>query len=222
MKFSVSLTLLVALIIIPTSSALGQVIGPQVLLTWQAATYVPPNFNGKALPTSDSQITAGVDLIDQGQHVDLSSFKIYWYLNDAFFQGGAGLTRVSFTAPHFIGKTSVRLRVAVSNYGNGASRTIQIPVVPAQAVIESSSPSLSAATVPFTLQADPYFFNVQDPSLLQFNWTMNGSSVGTQNPFVITQAMAQSGNPVPLELQITNPARAIESARQDIILFPSS
>lgn len=190
----------------------------QLMVTWQADTYVPNGFQGKIMPASDSRILIGVDLISLGKRVDLSSYNVYWYIDENFYQGAAGLSRISLSAPHLIGENSIAVRVLIKDYGSGIGKTITIPVVMPEAVIQSSAPSLAASAAPFRLQAYPYFFNVRDPSQLSFDWTLNGASVGNQNPLMITREMADKG-PARIKLNLMNPARVIERITQELSVF---
>lgn len=190
----------------------------QLLVTWQADTYVPDGFSGKIMPASDSQIVVGVDLINLGKRVDLSPYKIYWYVDEKFYQGTVGLTRISLAAPHFIGENSMKVRVLITDYGSGIGKTITIPIVVPEAVIQSSAPSLAASAAPFNLQAYPYFFNVRTMSQLVFDWSLNGASVSSQNPFMVTREMAQKGVSR-IELGVRNPARPIERITTNISIL---
>lgn len=190
----------------------------KLLVTWQADTYVPDGFSGKVMPSSDSQIVIGVDLINSGKRVDLSPYKVFWYIDEHFYQGAAGLARISLAAPHLIGENFITVRVLITNYGTGVGKTITIPVVAPEVVIQSSAPSLAASAAPFTLQAYPYFFNVRDLSQLSFSWSLNGQNVGNQNPFVATREMADKG-PSQIQLSVSNPARLIERITQGLTIF---
>jgi hypothetical protein len=190
----------------------------QFLMTWQADTYVPDGFSGKVMPASDSQIIVGIDLINMGKRVDLSAYKIFWYINEKFYQGADGLARISLAAPHFIGRNSITVRASITNYGAGVGKTINIPVVVPEAIIQSSAPSLAASAAPFNLQVYPYFFNIKDPSGLNYSWSLNNTVVGNQNPFVATREMANNG-PSRIELTVSNPARPIERITQELTIF---
>ena len=190
----------------------------QLLVTWQADTYVPDGFSGKVMPASDSQIVMGVDLINLGKRVDLSKYNIFWYVNENFYQGTVGLARISLAAPHIIGENSITIRVLIKNYGSGIGKTITIPMVVPEVVIQSSAPSLAASAAPFNLQAYPYFFNVQNASQLSFEWSLNGVSVGNQNPFVATKEMANRKSSR-IELSLRNPAKPIERITQGLTIF---
>lgn len=205
-----------------THRANAQLVPQQILLNWRAETYTPPGFVGKTLPAADSRIVASVDLFDQGKKVDLSTQRIMWYVNDNFYQAAPGLTRINLTAPHFIGKTTIELRVSIPDYGSGPSRAVSIPVVTPEAVIGSSAPGLARSSAPFTLKAIPYFFNIQDPLELQFIWALRGVDIGTENPITITKEMADQANgSASLELRVSNPSRIIERIVQKLILFQS-
>jgi hypothetical protein len=201
------------------SRAAAQGAPPQLLVTWQADTYVPDGFAGKVMPASDSPITVGVDMIDLGKRVDLGPYKVFWYIDEKFYQGAPGLTRISLSAPHFIGANAITVRVVVTDYGGGPGKTITIPVVVPEAVIQSSAPSLAASAAPFNLRAYPYFFNINNPSELNFAWSLNGAVVSDQNPFVVTGEMAAGRGPARVELSIRNPARPIERITQELSIF---
>ena len=203
------------------SAARAQTVLPTIFLTWQAASYVPQGYAGKALPISDTRVTVAADLIDKGTRVDLSSMNILWYLNDVFYQGGVGMVRASFTAPHYVGPTSVKVRVFIPDYTGGPGKTIVVPVTTPQITINSSAPDLSAAAVPFRVTANPYFFNVKDPSALFYNWSLNNAGVGSGQTLTVTRDMAQNGSAT-LEVQAGNPAQAIERTLKDITLFPGT
>ena len=208
-----------AIFIAAPAGAGAQTPPTQTLVTWQAETYAPESFSGKIMPTSDSAITVGVDLIDFGKRVDLSPYKVYWYLDEKFYQGAPGLSRIRFTAPHFIGETAVKVRVLIVDYKSGVGKTVNIPLVVPEVVIQSSNPGLAASAVPFTLQAYPYFFNVQSAFDLNYSWKLRGSVVGTENSITITNEMAGDGRVARLELTLNNPLRPIERITQGVNIF---
>lgn len=213
-----AITIIAATCVGTSSNASAQSAKTQLLVTWQAGTYAPDGFSGKVMPAADSRILIGVDLIDLGKRVDLSQYKVYWYVNENFYQGAAGLTRINLTAPHIIGESSITVRVLIKDYGAGIGKTITIPVVSPEVIIQSSAPSLAAGAAPFNLRAYPYFFNVQDPSQLSFNWSLNGENVGAQNPLLVTKEMAEKG-PSRIKLNLMNPARLIERVTQELSIF---
>lgn len=182
---------------------------PQFLLTWQATgSYVPPGYQGKALPNLISTINASMELIQNGKPVDLSDQTIYWYQNDILIGGGTGTRHISFTsfggAPNFI-----TLKVELPSYNGGLLlHEIQIPIVQPKAVIGAQHPSGQFSGNPLTLQATPYFFNVTDPSSLSYIWSVDGvTATAAENPNVLQVNLGANtapGTVFAVNLTITN------------------
>ncbi len=156
---------------------------PKLFLTWSSNTYVPPGFAGKIMPTANSQITASVELIDGGKIVNLSKQNVYWYGNNNFLSGGIGMQSVTFRAPDAAGGT-IDLRAEVPNYSKGGQlKTVAVPIVNPEVVLETSFPSGKFSSSPLQLAGQPYFFNTTGPARLNFNWSVNGQTPsGTENP----------------------------------------
>lgn len=200
--------------------------GVNILLTWKAGTYVPADFDGKIMPTSNSLITASAELIDNGKIVDLSKQNVYWYQNNNFLAGGVGKQTVSFKAPDITGGT-FSLMAEIPNYSKGDQlKTIDIPVVRPEIVIESPFPSDKFSASPLKLAAQPYFFNTDSPSRLNFNWTVNGQSPsGAENPQVLNvkfnSMQPQSTLSISLSAQNPNQKYQYEVASKNITLIYS-
>ena len=191
---------------------------PYIFLTWKAETYVPPHYPGKALPIPNSKITVAVDLVDQGRVVDLSSETTYWYLNDAFLTGGAGITRVAITAPDTLGKNTIRLRVALPNYQGGVMKSVTIPVTLPEIVIEHALPRKEVRGETLEVRGWPYFFNVRDLSELLLSWSVAGKE---PEPYpdpsalrVSVRGSLPSGARIPVRFGAENPEHRFETANK--------
>lgn len=184
---------------------------PQFLITWKTTgSYIPSFYQGKALPTYGSNITASLELISpQGKIINLNGQTIYWYLNDNLVGGGVGVQRATFSplgeAPSFL-----NLRVTLPNY-NGAYliHTINIPMVLPEAVILAPYPNGQFSQNPVTVTALPYFFNVPSPSDLSFLWSVNGQNgSNAENPETAQITLpqgTQSGTSLAVSLSVENP-----------------
>ena len=166
------------------------------IITWQAKTYTPSWFTGKALPTANSQITAYLELIVKNKATDLSGEKVYWYVNDEFIKGGVGIQKVTFNAPAVTGNT-IDLRAEVPS--RSVIKTIEIPIVNPEAVIEAPFPSRMFSSFSINLNGWPFFFNTQKSSNLNFLWSVNGvTAENSENPEVLdldlNQNAAQNSN----------------------------
>lgn len=198
----------------------------KIFLTWRTNTYVPSGFSGKAMPTANSQITASAELIDNGKTVDLSKQNVYWYQDNNFISGGYGLQTVTFRAPDVAGGT-IDLRVEFPNYSRGAQlKTVVIPIVRPEAVIESPFPNGKFSSSPVQLLGQPYFFNADTISKLNFNWTVNGQTPsGAENPQSLNvkfnTMLPDSALSVSLSVQNTDGRYQGEGASQNINLIYS-
>lgn len=181
---------------------------PKLFLTWSSNTYVPPGFAGKIMPTANSQITASVELIDNGKIVNLSKQNVYWYANNNFLSGGIGMQTITFRAPDAAGGT-IDLRVEVPNYSKGSQlKTIVIPIVRPEVVIETSFPSGRFSSSPLQLAGQPYFFNTASPARLNFIWSVNGQTPsGAENPQSLNIKFGATmipGSTIPVSLSVQN------------------
>jgi hypothetical protein len=189
----------------------AQTTSPTFLITWTTTgSYIPSFYQGKALPTYGSKITASLELISpQGKVLNLSGQTIYWYVDDMLVGGGAGVQQVTFP-PIGDAPNAVDLRVTLPNY-NGAFlvHEINIPMVLPKAVIYAPYPGGQFSQNPVSVQALPYFFNIADPSALSYSWSVNGQSgSNAENPETAEITLPQgttSGTGVTATLTITNP-----------------
>lgn len=185
---------------------------PQFLLTWNATgSYIPSSYQGKALPTYGSKITASLTLVSAGgQILDLSQQTIYWYLDDTLIGGGVGVQKVTFS-PVGEAPNSEDLRVTIPSYnGNYLVHEIQIPMVLPVAVILAPYPNGQFSQNPVTVSALPYFFNIPSASGLSYSWSVNGQAgTSAENPEsaeVTLPAGTQPGTGLAVSLSIENPS----------------
>lgn len=152
----------------------AQAPGPQALITWEAHTYTPSWYEGKVLPTGNSEILVAVDLVDRNRFVDLSNQPIVWSVNGNPIREGRGLTRASFQVPSPIGGGAVEIRVQLPGYPGGdvSGNTILIPVSSPEVVIEGPVGQVRNRT--FSFRGIPFFFNTDSLESLLFSWTANG------------------------------------------------
>ncbi len=148
---------------------------PQIFLTWQARGYVPPSYQGKALPAANSVVTASMEVIDQGRIADISNKSVYWYQDGLLVGSGLGKKTVNFrTASQ--APTQSQLMVQVQGYkGQLLFNTIVLPVAQPTAVIEAPYTGNISGGNSVTVKGVPYFFNVPDMNSLVFNWVVNGT-----------------------------------------------
>ena len=219
----VVLTILSGALFYPGSKANAQA-APQMVVTWQAyGSYIPPAYQGKALPNQKSKLTASLELLANGKLVDLSTQTIYWYLNDALIASGVGKQYVIFsplgTAPAFLA-----LEAELPSYnGNILIHQVQIPLVSPEAVIDAPHPSGQFSENPATLQATPYFFYTADPGTLSYIWSVDGqTSASTENPQILQVDLdpsTPSGSSFDVSLSITDPNSSMSGNDSTNIIY---
>lgn len=184
---------------------------PTFLITWKTTgSYIPSFYQGKALPTYGSSITASLELISpQGKVLNLSGQTIYWYADDILVGGGVGVQQATFP-PIGDAPNTVDLRVTIPNY-NGAYlvHAINIPMVLPEAVIYAPYPNGQFSENPVAVMAIPYFFNTSSTSNLSYTWSVNGQNGSNaedpeQAEITLPQG-TQSGTGLSISLNIENP-----------------
>ncbi len=198
------------------------------MVTWKASgSYVPSFYEGKALPTYGSKITANLELVSpQGKILDLSSQVIYWYLNETLVGGGIGVQSVSFP-PFGEPPTSLTLKIVVPNFnGNYLVHQIIIPMVNPAAVIYSPYPGGQFSENPLTVEALPYFFNTTDVNNLVFTWSANGqggnNAENPQNAQITLPASTPSGSSLDISLSIQNPNDSTSASDEKLLTYQST
>lgn len=200
-----------ALLLLPVLAG-AQGAEPFVLLTWRADSYAPAEFRGKAFPTAYSKITAAVSVLDGGRIADLSRATVSWFLDNDLIAGGPGLVRTSFAAPEPAGALR-DLRVEISNFPGGLLlKTVEIPVVLPEVVIEAPFPDRKFSSESIVLTAKPYFW--RSAAGLAYNWKVNGQTASDNSGSLrvnLKPGIAPGYN-VRAEVTAYNPVYTLESA----------
>lgn len=144
---------------------------PELFITWKAASYVPPSYTGKALPTAGTPIDALVTLIDGSKAISLAPYDISWYAGENRVAGGKGVIAARAIAP-ITGEDSFELRASVAKYNDQPlDAFITIPVVRPKILIRKKT------GVQNGFSAIPYFWNIMNPDGLAITWDDLGDSI---------------------------------------------
>ncbi len=194
---------------------------PRILLTWQARSFAPSEYLGKVLPGPGSTISASVEIIDQGKVADLSQYPVYWYLDGDFVTGEAGKKNVNLKLPNRASH-GAEVRVEIPGYkGDTLSKTAVVQIAQPEAVIVVPYGGRAGKSAPTVVHGTPYFFNVTDPSLLRFYWTVNGQTAsGTESRdlAVSVNADAPAGSAVNIEFIVQDPKQELYVGRANATL----
>ncbi|MEK7520440.1 MAG: hypothetical protein AAB581_04345 [Patescibacteria group bacterium] len=143
-----------------------------VAVLWSADTFVPAEYEGKALPVVGSRVT--VTAIPSVRDENPEDLLYTWYLDaESQVRGVVGEQDFSFTAPR--GATFVSIIVEVTNAARSVSveRGITIPIARPQVVLYQNSttdPAFVSAGGTVAVRALPYYFRVASAHELAYAW----------------------------------------------------
>lgn len=143
--------------------------GLGILPTWTAENFYPSDYRGKPLPSIETLVAVSVEITKDGKIIDAADTNIRWYIDEKFHKEGNGLKEVVFYASKWAGDSHF-IRIEAKKGGVSASKIIEIPVAPKEAVIESSAGRSAPANSSVVFSATPYFFNVRSISDLDISW----------------------------------------------------
>ena len=197
---------------------------PQIILTWQAHSYLPSGYQGKALPPRDSTVDVYLEFLDNDKIMPLDKNFIRYEVNDRFLAAGVGLKKVSFTLNQFTARNYVVTATVKEYRGSDTAgdirgdtkdikKSVVINRVDPLVVINAPIARNQIKTNTATLTALPYFFKSLNPSDLVFIWKVNNAFVeGFLSNLTLT--LQPSAEPQTLFVSVTaaNRDNSVESA----------
>jgi four helix bundle suffix protein len=200
--------------------------GPQFLVSWQAQSYAPSWYSGKVFPTQGSAVEIAFELVNNDKIVDVSGYKIRWYVNDKLIKNendGLGIKSLKTSAANYPG-FDLEARIVIADYPTGAlDTTIRIPTVRPEVVINAPYPDNKVSAGSNLFEALPFFFSVKNLSELLFEWSINGkrpSETGTKPQLLDLSVNPQTptGRPVNLSVIVKNYLKELEFSSKGLQL----
>ena len=204
-------------------------------LIWQASSYVPPFYQGKALYPHQGLITfTAIPNTSAGKNVakSLGSYIYTWKKDGDVLGDFSGYGKNTFTLRGSIISRAFTMEVEVSTASGvsiGRATATVKPQSPKIAFYENSPllgvlynenlKDIKMQGKELSLSAVPYFFNTGgEPANLQYKWTMNGKIIPTQNdPSILTvrNDTGSDGNST-IGLQVSNTLKALQFASDSL------
>jgi len=213
-------------------------------LVWEAVTYTPPFYKGKALATSKSKIKITAIphfVLASGRRINPDDL-IYTWQKDRRVLGslsGTGKQSIIIDGPRLF--ESARIAVHVSSLSNtyNARDEMVIKSIDPKILFYEKHPTegvkyeqaigqtFTLTQEEITVRAEPYFFSGEDLSASRviFSWTLNGSpieQVSRINEATLRQEdnalSAQAGGIAELSLSVENIAKILQETRKNIFL----
>lgn len=195
---------------------------PEFLVTWKANTYVPPEYQGKALPVPGSVIELAFEIIDNGQIANISQNRVRWTINNKVVSRANGQKRLTYQIPAFI-SGDLDLKITVLDYaGTDQEAFVTIPITRPKVIIDAPFVDSEIGAETAALGALSYFFTAAKIDELNFNWVVNSLKAAGDvlRPWILE--LDTSGNPsgrhISINLTVSNSQNAMETAVQTKLL----
>ncbi len=198
-------------LLIFSANTTGAQTNSELLLTWEAQNYAPPEYIGKRLATPGSVIAVSAELVAGGKLQDARRSDFSWYVDGALFRKGAGAKEISFPAKKSYGNEYL-VRAITKSEGKSVEGTLRIPVSRPEVIIQHAYPNNIIPGGEARLRAQPYFFAVSSPDLLRVAWSLQDVLQNTLSGIqdFVFDSSARRGQEVRVSARITNPSRITE------------
>lgn len=209
----------------------------EVDMYYEAQTYVPPFFRGKARFSNQSAITVyatprgiGAD----GKLIPVENYTYKWSVDDKVFQSLSGYGKNSFTYTDSILSEPAKISVAISSRDSTVSGSGQIVVRPAEpkimfyeenpiygTIFESAvSGTRDLNREEITFRAVPFFFS-KDVLKHVYDWKMNGVSIaglGNSNTVAFRQQEGVTGESN-ISVEVKNSDKMFQKTKNNFSLM---
>ncbi|TSC53321.1 MAG: hypothetical protein LiPW39_333 [Parcubacteria group bacterium LiPW_39] len=170
----------------PAQSPRAQDVSGNFILAWSSGSYVPANYQGKALPTRLSRVKVVV-LPTKKLSQDPEKLYYRWLLDNeiAGKSGGQGKSAFNFWVTRWGGDYhEIESQIVDENENIIARNFISIPVVEAQTLLwrpnsdYAAQDKITAKTgQQLNLFAAPLFFHIKNLAELNFEWNFDGQTL---------------------------------------------
>ncbi len=199
-------------------------------ILWEAGTFTPPFYKGKALlsPESTIKITAFPEFIYNGEKISPANLIYDWEINSKkkTDMSGYGKRTISYKLSSFSREEDIK--VTVSSYSKTivAEKRIKIVATSPKIVFYQENPlegaqynkALEKENDLFggeiSVRAEPYFFSNSNLNQLSYQWKMNGNLMeagGGKNAVDFRAGEGISGSAL-IDLVIQNPISILQTA----------
>ena len=166
-----------------------------ITILWEADTYTPPFYKGKALmvPQARVRVAAVPDTAGPGSPLGAGNFVYTWKKNDTVWADASGYGKnvFSFVGPIPLSKIDVRVAVSSLDDSTKSELRVNVPLSRPFILFYEKHPLLGVLynrplgseyalnKKEFSISAEPYFFSNEDPRTptLKYNWEINGKTV---------------------------------------------
>lgn len=206
-----------------TAAAYVQAAPVSFLTTWRASSFVSSEYQGKILPSPDSNVLTALELVDNGKIADISTNDVSWFLNGKKFANGVGKKSAAFAVPKLFREERLEVKVSVKQYKGADYETfITIPVVSTETVIAAPYPKNQVISGLYAFKPLFYFWNINSLDNLLLEWTAQDQTVrglGGRDILQLSIPAAARQTALTLTLSANNPSNEYEFAKGSVGLL---
>lgn len=205
------------------ASAEARIRPAEIDIVWEADSYVPPFYRGRALPGSNSPIRAqavGRFATDGGTAIPTEDIVYTWYRNDAVVEKGRGKSIVTVPGPSLFSTDTLRVVAVSADGAHSSAASADIPSTDPFVMLHENHPlfgilyhrSLEQGAITMETEqrvtAVPYFASILSPrdAGLLYEWAVNDSRIdpNPEEPQTLTITAEGYTGPADISLAITN------------------
>ncbi len=205
---------------------------PGVQLYWEASSYTPPFYKGKALPPSDDTVV--VTAITPASFGDSASLIYTWKMNGVVFGSlsGTGKSSLTLSGSPFVVDRLITVTVRNAEKTQEATGVVKIPVVKPRVVLYEDEPlrglrfekaldSMQQKTeTDIGLVAYPFFFSeLSQRRGLLYRWTVNGQAVEDVPHDGTIIARSDTTGTSTVSVSAESPSHILQRASESITIF---
>jgi hypothetical protein len=205
------------------------IVPQQVDILYDAPTYVPPFYRGRALPSAggNMHLQAVARLVKGGVQISNSSITYTWSRNGTVLGSlsGLGKSHLNIDAPNMYGADTISVRASAADDTLSASASVVISNAEPTLELYEDHPlygvtyfnaftDLVPASGDITVAAVPYFATItglNDPSA-QYNWLLNDAPLAASSTKKNELTVRADTGSAHLRLDLTNPKNFFLSA----------
>ena len=219
--------------------ATTEIIPAGISLLYEAFTYTPPFYKGKALNTNQADITVSAfpEIFDSvGRKFNTNELMFTWKLDDFVIGSSSGIGKNYLTIPGSTPPKDLKITVTATSLSQNisASNTLDIPrskpvilfyeVNPVYGIMfnKSIGEEIKLLNDEFSFYAAPFYFSVGYPnsSVLKYTWSLKNNEVPNQtvkNIFTVRQEKSGSGS-ANAKVSIINEQRFLQQAKNESVI----
>lgn len=206
-------------------------------LIWQARSYTPPMYKGKALFPYQGEVTivAMPDMVENGVRLSSKNLIYTWKANGTRLKDSGGVGKDSITVESDVIVRPIELSVEVLSASGrtAATQSIVLEYSEPEVVFYEDNPlygplyhqslggSINLQNQEIWIKAAPYYFSTPThhaDRAIAFDWNINSGSTGQrQSTIILRHSGDESGRSV-LSVKTTSPNRVMQSSTSNLTI----